>query len=994
MKRPILSICLLLFLPMGEAAAVKPVLYKNSDAPECRAWVDSVMATLDRPARVAQLFMPVVSSHPGNGWPERIVQWTETLGVGGLFFDRGTAPDQAQATRLAQSHSRVPLLVGADAEWGLAMRLEGTPVFPHNTLLGAVADTSLIKEYGLEMARQCREMGIQVSFAPVADVNSNPANPVIGTRSFGADPEAVAVRASAYAAGLEQGGVLSVMKHFPGHGNTREDSHEQLAHVSGSRAQMEAVELVPFRRLIADGRGGLMVGHLSVPAYEKDVRLPSSQSPAIVDTLLRQTLGFEGLVFTDALVMKGSASAYSGANCIRSLQAGNDVLLSPANLAGDLRAVVAAVEKGLLSDSLIDAKCRKVLTYKYLLGLSRRPAVDTVGLSERLSTPRTRALIHRLYTEGITLLRNDRDCLPLRHLESNRTAVVLLGRPVEGNPFVARLKDYQETVDAFSLSNGENAEALMEQLDAYDRVVVAVYGNTRQQCEWTRRLSAHRQAIFCFFASPYTLENHGRLLEQAPAVVLSYEATDDAQDLTAQLVFGGIPARGVLPAPIGRYYPLGYGLQTQKTRLAYGVPEEAGMQTEVLQRIDSIVDDALECHAFPGCQVLVARHGTVVWNRAYGWTDADVYRRVRTDDVYDLASVTKAVVTAPAVMAMCEQGKIYLDEPVSDQLPALRGTDKQSATYRQMLYHEAQLAPFVPFYQSLIDTASYPSQRFLTYRPDSVHTLCFDESAWAPAHFSFYSDMVSSSEQEPFRLQVAENMYVNTSFRDSVTAIICRSDLLRRKRYTYSDLGYILMGFAVENVQGIPLDGWAEQELFAPLGACTSTYLPLRKLPLDRIIPTALDTALRHQLVHGYPHDEAAAFLGGVSGNAGLFSSANDLAKLLQMMLEQGTYGGHRFYEPATLRYFTGTRSKLSRRMLGYDAYEPNPARSQPVCPSASPATYGHIGFTGTCFWVDPINDMVYIFLSNRVHPDRTNTLLSRMDIRPKIQQVLYESFE
>ena len=978
--------------PVAEASLLASVRYDEA----CVQWVDSVMQTLDRRARVAQLFMPVVSSQPGNGWPEKITKWVKEQQIGGLFFDKGSILDQARATNHIQSMASVPLMIAADAEWGLAMRLKDAMAFPRSTSIAAIQDSTLWYEYGAETARQLRAMGIQVNFAPVVDVNSNPANPVINTRAFGADAKQVARVALAYAQGLQDHGVMAVMKHFPGHGNTAEDSHEQLARGHQTRAAMDTVELLPFKHLIQAGIDGLMVGHLSVPALEKDVLLPSSQSRAITGALLHDSLGFNGLCFTDALVMKGTVSSYSGMNCIRSLQAGNDILLSPANLPADITAVVKAVEKGLLSDSLIDAKCRKLLTYKYALGLSKQQPIQLDSIVDVLNHEQAKALNLRLHVEAITLLRNQNDFLPLRHLDSKKTAVVLLGASDKNNAFVEQLKAYQENIDVYPVlaGNENDREDLAEQLKKYDRCIVAIYANTRQQQLWLARLRHLPHLALCFFSSPYSMALHGDILQEAEAVLCAYENSELSQKAAAQAIFGGNSIRGRLSAPIGKYYPCGWGLDTEKTRLSYLYPENVDMSSLRMMAIDSIVEDALQREVFPGCQVLVAKDGAVVWNKSYGYIDHEHSRAVSNDDIYDLASLTKAIACTPMIMSLAEQGRLHLDEAVSNYLPALQKGDKSDLSFRQMLYHESRLPSFVPFYQMLIDTSSYASPFFLTYRADSVHCMRFDENAWAPGSYNFYSHLVSSTAKDSFSLQVAEDFYVHDSFRDSVIRRINDADLLKRKRYVYSDLGYLLMGFAAENIARKTVEDYVFDEFYAPLGAYTTSYHPLKRFDASRIVPTTLDTCLRKQLLCGYTHDEAAAFLGGAAGNAGVFSNANDLAKVLQMYLEQGTYGGHRYFEAKTLRFFTSTRSKLSRRMLGFDAYEPNPQKKQPVCEKASIWTYGHVGFTGTCFWIDPVNRVVYIFLSNRVHPDRTNNALARLDIRPKIQAVIYESME
>lgn len=976
----------------GLESSTKPFLLRNKEQyPAACLWADSLMQDLSPEARVAQLLMPIVSANNGS-WEKKIEELVQKTGVGGLLFDKTQVTKQVLATNRAQSLAKVPLLISMDAEWGLAMRLEGTPSFPRNTMLAALRDTFVLHDYGLEMARQCRLIGAQINFAPVVDVNTNPANPVINTRSFGSDPQRVAVYAAAYAKGLEEGGVMAVMKHFPGHGDSSEDSHLELAGLHRSRAGLDSLELVPFRHLIQQGVSGVMTGHLSVPALENDARLPASQSAAVIKGLLKNELGFDGLCITDALVMKG-ASGQSGEICIRALQAGNDILLAPPNPQADVKAILQAVKQGRLSQQEIDEKCRKVLIYKYILGLGAYKPADTSSLQERLNTAEVQRLNRYMYANSITLLRNQQDLIPFRHLERKSLAVVSLERPAE-TPFVKMLRNYS-SVEAFSLMPGNELDKrdLKQTFGQYDKIIVCVYAGNTNQIEWLSRFNGLNNLCVCYFTSPYRMQVFGRALTDPDAVLCAYEESLPAQEAAAQAVFGGTALRGVLPAPLGSVYPVGYGLKTEKTRLSYGIPEESGMSAPVMSKIDSIVQDALNQGAIPGCQVVVAKNGRVVWNKAYGWIDVERSRPTNQEDVYDLASLTKALACTPAIMSLYEQGRIKLDEPLSNHLPALRNTDKENLTYRNVLYHQARLSPFVPFYQYLLDTTSF-SGSFLSTKPDSLHQMRFDELCWIPLNFRFKPELVSREYKGPYSLRAAENFYVNASFRDSVCKIIAETSLLSRVRYTYSDLGFILMGFAAETLLEKSLDAWVEKELFARLGAETTMFCPLKEIPAGRIAPTTLDTCLRGQLLRGYAHDEAAAFLGGVAGNAGLFSSASDLVKVLQLFLDEGTYGSVRYFEPTTLRYFTSTRSNLSRRMLGFDGAEPNTAKIQPVAASASRKTYGHIGFTGTCFWVDPVHELIYIFLSNRVHPDRTNNLLSKLDVRPKIQEVLYESIE
>ncbi len=484
------------------------------------------------------------------------------------------------------------------------------------------------------------------------------------------------------------------------------------------------------------------------------------------------------------------------------------------------------------------------------------------------------------------------------------------------------------------------------------------------------------------------------MLKESSSVLLAYEQSDLALQAAANAVFGGAPIRGVLPCPVGSYYAEGTGLQTKQTRLGYVFPEEAGLSSEKMARIDQLVAEAIQEGAFPGCQVLVAKQGQVVWNKAYGYVDAWHSRPVRMEDIYDLASVTKSVSCTPAVMSLIDSKKIRLDDPISTWVSALRGTDKANLSYRNILYHQSGLPSSLPFYLSAIDPSSYSAKVFFSTRPDTVHNSRFDQNTWAPSSFRYRSSCISSKRSDDYPRMVAEGMYLTSTFRDSVMKRVKNATLQSTKRYLYSDVGFVLMGMAVERATANPLDVYMNKKFYAPLGAHTTGYLPMRRFSKERIVPTCVDTVLRKQVLQGYVHDETAAFMGGVSGNAGVFSSANDLAKYLQMLLNLGDYGGEHYLNEETVRTFTTTRSAISRRMLGFDAAEPDPDKTQTTCGSSPKSTYGHTGFTGTCFWVDPDNQLIYIFLSNRVHPDRTNAKLTEMSIRSRIHQLVYEAMK
>jgi beta-glucosidase-like glycosyl hydrolase len=407
-------------------AQVEPLFtYKISRDEACNRWVESQMKQMNLREKIGQLFIYTIAPDRSKRNLALLKNVVHTHKVGGLLFSGGKLDNQALLTNQAQKMADVPLMITFDGEWGLSMRLRGTPVFPKNMVLGCIQDDRLIYEYGQEMARQCRELGVQVNFAPVADVNINPQNPVINVRSFGENPLLVADKVIAYASGLESGRVLSVAKHFPGHGDTDVDSHKALPVLPFTRERLDSVELYPFRKLIHAGLGGVMVGHLQVPVFEPVGKLPSSLSRNVVYTLLTEKMAFKGLIFTDALAMKGVSSAQKV--CLQALKAGNDVVLAPRDVKKEIDYVVEAVKKGEFTEEEIDERCRKVLLFKYAMGLNRKPVVRLSGLERRINTPHTRDLIRRLNLAAVTVLNNEKGVLPI-HPDVKKVAVLTVGK--------------------------------------------------------------------------------------------------------------------------------------------------------------------------------------------------------------------------------------------------------------------------------------------------------------------------------------------------------------------------------------------------------------------------------------------------------------------------------------------------------------------------------------------------------------------------------------
>ncbi len=957
-------------------------------------WADSVFGTLSLDERIAQLMMVAAYSGVNKTFPTEaalakhqaeVEQLVREKDIGGLIFFQGGPDRQARMTNRLQALARTPLLIGMDLEWGLAMRLDSTVRFPKQMTLGAMRNDTGIVAMGREIARQMQRLGVHVSFSPVADVNNNPANPVINDRSFGEDRELVARKAIAYMRGLQQGGVIATAKHFPGHGDTDTDSHENLPVIAQTRARLDSLELYPFERLMEEGLAAVMVAHLEVPALDTTPGLPSTLSQPVVSGLLEKELGFRGLVFTDALNMKGVAKkAAPGEIELRALKAGNDVMLFPQDPVKAIARIRQAVDSGEVPVEMIDHKCLKVLRAKEWAGLAARKAIDPVGIGSDLNTAQARALRRSLYRDAITVLRNRNGLLPLRSLDSLRIASLVIGDSA-GNGFQQALSRYAP-VRWFSCPKDlprDSVPGLLMQLEPYDVVIASVHGTSfRAEKEFgipdaafelLRAVDRDHKLVTALFSNPYRLTRaYGA--QDFDGLLLTYEENDDTQDLAAQAIFGAQGAYGRLPVTPSSFFNSGDGLDVGALqRLTYTTPEGAGMHTTDLAGIDAIVRDAIAAKAFPGCQVLVAVGGQVVWNKAYGRPTYEGGRKVRTDDLYDLASVTKVAATTLAVMKLVDEGGIDLTRPLGQYMPELVGHYPAHAAMdlRDILTHQAGLQPFVPFYLRLMkDGRSKPG--VMADSADAEHTV-----------------------------RVAEGLYMRPAYQDSMWKWMLDAPLTARGGYVYSDIDYYLLKEVVERVSGTSLDRFVEQEFYAPLGLATLGFRPLQRFARDRIMPTEYDLEFRRQQVHGDVHDPGAAMMGGVAGHAGLFGDAGDLAVLLQLLLNKGTYGGRRYLSEAVVEQFTkcqfcapdGTLNgpKGNRRGLGWD----KPTRdgtAGPTCDCVSYASFGHTGFTGTMVWADPANGSLYVFLSNRVYPSAANKKLAELNVRTRIQEVINDA--
>lgn len=961
--------------PLVGQMAYQADLSKLSE-PEKR-WVDSVYLSMSFEQQLGQLFMIRAHSDLGADHIAGVEKLIRDYHVGGLCFFQGTPEKQLELTNRYQQMTHLPLMVAMDAEWGLGMRLpDQTISFPKQLALGAVRDNHLIYEMGKEIARQLRRMGVHISFSPVLDVNNNPNNPVIATRSFGEDRYNVTVKSYNYMKGLQDYGVMACAKHFPGHGDTDVDSHYDLPIIRHDRARLDSIELYPFRALARYGIGSFMAAHLAVPALDERNNRPTSLSYATLTDLLRGEMNFTGLVFTDGLEMKGVTKHFGNGEVeAESLLAGNDVLLLPESTPAAFATIKRYLEEGKLKPLDIETKVRRVLLAKYRLGLRTAQAEEPANLRAELNTSFAYDLKQRLFEASVTVVRDEQEVLPITDLSKNRIASVRIGK--EGaSAFTRRLDSYAEVVQLGVGASPSAAEvtATLGKIGKSNVVIASFYSEgssfvekvtvSNEALKLLRQINAKAKLVVVVFGNPYSLAK----LDEFKTVVVNYTRDDVAQDAAAQALFGATAMNGRLPVTASPKTQINSGLSTPKlSRLGYADPVRVGMYGEKLSsELAAIAEECINEHAAPGLVALVAHHGKVVYQEAFGYHTYTKGRPMQIDDIFDLASVTKVAATTLAIMKLYEDKEIDLDAPIGNYLVELKGSNKELLTLRDILAHHAGLRSWIPFY---VNTLTPKSK---TPRPSS----------------QYYRKTPTGDFQVP----VTDKLFMHTAYIDSIWFQIRESELPNLGEYRYSDLGFYLMARLVKRVTGMQLDEYVNFHFYRPLGLSTLTYLPRQRFPLDRIVPTEKDNYFRQSVVHGDVHDMGAAMLGGVSGHAGLFGTANDLAVLFQMLLQQGNYGGLSYLKAATIQEFAHRYPEEQRRGLGFDMKQLNPNRNLNMSYLAAETTFGHTGFTGTAVWADPDEDLVFVFLSNRTYPSMNNTRLNRMEIRPRMHSAAYLS--
>lgn len=947
------------------------------DDPIREAWVDSLYNTMDEDERLGQLFM--IRAHSDKG-PDHIADVEDQIKkykVGGLCFFQGTPEKQVELiNRYQKLASPLPVMVAIDGEWGLGMRMKASTIsYPRQLMLGAIQDNQLIYDMGKEIARQMKRVGIDINFAPVVDVNNNAANPVINTRSFGEDRYNVTAKGYQYMKGMQDHGVMACTKHFPGHGDTDVDSHYDLPVINHSKGRLDSIELYPFRALAKKGVGSMMIAHLHVPAFDDRPNRPTALSKNTISNILRKELAFDGLIFTDALEMKGVTKYFeSGEVEAEALMAGNDILLLPEDIGASFRTIKEYIKDGRLSWTNLEISVKRVLRSKYQMGLQQFTPIREENISKDLNSPQAKALKQKLIEHALTMVRNKRGLLPFQNLSQLNLASLSMGAS-STTSFQRRLTSFTRisTMQSGKDLSSKEQDRLIDKLKEKDAVIVSLhdmssfasrkFGITPAQHNFIERLSKETQVVLVVFGNPYSLQK----FDYVNWLLQAYDEDKLTQDAAAQALFGAIPVRGRLPVTASPSSRFNTGIMMPgNARLGYALPENVGLSSDTLAKIDKIAKDAIAKRATPGCVVLVAKNGRIVFEKAYGHHTYERKQKMSTDDIFDLASITKVAATTLSIMKLRDEGKIDIDQPLSKYLPSLKGTNKEDVVVKELMAHRAGLKAWIPFYkQTLEGTRRNPRPSSKLYR---------------------------TSSSGSYNVKVTDKLFMDHAFVDSIWTQIYESELRPNTNYKYSDLGFYLLGQTVEELTGMPLDEYVEKTFYKPLHLRTATFNPKKKFSTDRIVPSERDRYWRREDIIGHVHDMGAAMLGGVSGHAGLFANAQDLAGIMQLFLQKGQYAQKSWIAPGTLDAFTTRFPGETRRGIGFDMLQLDPKGNMNLSPKASAKTFGHLGFTGTAAWVDPVDDLVFIFLSNRTYPSMHNNKLNKMDVRPSIQGIVYDA--
>ena len=928
-----------------------------------KKWVDSVYTSLTLEEKVSQLFINWVS--PEQSDFNVIRKLVEEDKIGGLIFSIGTTNSHIEWLNKFQTIAKTPLLVTMDAEWGPSQRLTDVFAHPWNMTLGAIQDNSLVRDISKRMAEQNKALGIHYNFSPSVDVNNNSKNPIIGNRSFGEDPNNVYLKAKAYIQGHKDAGVFTSIKHFPGHGDTDKDSHKTLPVINGDIKRLNNVELYPFRRLIEDGIAeSIMLAHLSVPALDK--KYPSSLSYKTVNNLLRDDYEFNGITITDALDMKGVLQDPNINVDLRAFEVGNDIILMSTNVSQGVKLISESFKKGKISESRLSSSVKKILSLKAKSNLKNFKNISKENILSKVNTSKDTLLYSKAMSSAITLVKNTNNILPLTN--NKKYLHVAFGENDRGDHLYDKMNKYLN-VDTYT---NDDITPLFNKTK-YDGILISYHGSSKSPyasniipkeiVEKINSISVNNNVVLNLFLNPYSL-NSFKSIENFESIVIGYQNNMISQEVLADLLFGVSSFKGKIPVS-NNFFKVNHGLTfSKKNIIGFSRPSYEGFDTARLSYLDSIAKNAIDSMMTPGIQMLVSRKGKIVYNKSFGYHTYEKVNKLENNHVFDLSSITKILATMPLVLQEFDNKNISLETNLSELFPKKKLNEKGSISIKEMLSHYARLRPWIPFYEETLNRKEKPKSRF--YKSNSKST---------------------------FSTRVSENLFLKSNYREKIFKSIIDSELRDSLEYKYSDLPFYFLKFWFEDLYNKPLNILADEKIFEPLGLKRTMFNPHESISLEEIVPSERDDFFRYSKLHGYVHDEGAAMLGGISGHAGLFSNAYEVAIVLQAMIQKGSYNNHRLFSENSFNTFNYCYycDNDNRSGVGFDKPQVE-GKHGSTFGGVSMNSFGHYGYTGSIAWADPDEEIIFIFLSNRTYPTRENTLLQTSNIRTRAQEIVYKS--
>ncbi len=990
---------LLLFIGLLEStilfAQINPSIIHEANS-QVHQKIEFILDSLSIKEQIGQLIFPQIYPSLKEADLKNAKKLIKAGAFGGILFQKGEAYEQYKMTLALQKESKLPLLISADAEWGLAMRLDNSIRYPRNRALRNIKDLRLIYLYGESVGKQCKRMGIHINFAPVLDINSNPNNPVIGTRSFGESKKEVRDYSIAYAKGLETQKILSVAKHFPGHGDTSTDSHKVLPKIKKTQEELFDLELSPFKHYINEGLGGLMIGHLNIPALDSN-ESPASLSYPIVCELLQKELFFSGLIFTDGMQMKGLKTKNKLPISVLALLAGNDVLLAPKNPIQAIIEIEDAVKNGIIDPSIIREHCKKILLYKWGLmehSLKKKPTALPISKKKffyELNSPEAIDLANQLWLQSIQFDKTKENLFPLSKQEANIGLLTIGNASYNDQVFLSTLHSFGiKPLLHKSISNKTSKKTIKKFIKIFKNCSTIfihcynAYPNKLQQKAIQELSKKNKRVIFTLFTSPYQLTKWKKKLAKTLLVINAYEGCKETQRCIANLYYNKEYQKSkIVQVPQGESFlsnpnPPPFNPSPKEKELAKNLNSK-------WKDFNNIIFEGLDNEAFPGCQVAILHKSKIVYNNSFGKIDTSPNSSLVNDfTLYDLASITKAIVTTPIIMKLIADKKMRLSDKIERFIPELKRTKVGKSTIKSLLLHESGLRPTINFYLNLLDSSSFHNGHFFSHK-SIKNWIQVDSRTYAPPYVKFNPKKVAKTKKGKFQIPFGNSLFISTDFKKEILNEIAKSPIQKRKKTRYSDVGFILLGIAAENITKKDLHRLSQELIFRPMQCSLLGFLPLERFDAKNIAPTQKKCFLRG-VFKACVDDESSACLGGVAGNAGLFGNALEIAKIGQMFLQKGFYNSKKIIPQKVVKKFLSTKGIKGKRCLGFKIGE----AEKDVPSNTSSKIFGHTGFTGCAFWVDPVNELIFVFLSNRTYKSRNNKAIYDLNIRYRLLETTY----